>query len=485
MRNILFLFFSITIGVFAQTTSDIFNTGSTSGIDRLNQISVSIGGAFLINGSFPALATERVDQFITRIYEKARSEIVQSRNVSASREFREINKKIDNWSKRDILLKRPDGSEIKIDLEKFRLTGDLSLNPYLRNDDILIFPVYDPDRNFIEINGAVNKPIKFQFVEGDKLSDALIFAYGINPAYENVKQARISRLSYDGNEEEIIFTDIDDDLNLKRGDRITVIAAETQRKSYNVLVVGEVNLPGLIPITKNSATLREVIEKAGGFKSTASLENAEIIRNLTPADLLRKESLFESNNPYIVSPEFNAYEYYLKNLELPLIKRQSNLTIEDTMFFNFDNQIRLMERKNIVDFTKVMEAGSEEGSFIVRDGDAILIPEKNNYIYVFGQVPKAGYIKYEQGKDYMYYIEKAGGLGDLARSKDEITLIKGKTKEWIYIDKKDALIEPGDFIYVPKDEPKTFGFYLDRVSSITGIVGGVATIILLIVQLGK
>ncbi len=34
----------------------------------LQKISVTIGGEFIVNGSFSALATERVDEFVTRVY---------------------------------------------------------------------------------------------------------------------------------------------------------------------------------------------------------------------------------------------------------------------------------------------------------------------------------------------------------------------------------------------------------------------------------
>ena len=75
-----------------------------------------------------------------------------------------------------------------------------------------------------------NSTSKFQFVEGDKLSDALLFAYGIDQAYENVINVEISRLSYDGKSEELIEVKIGDEFVLKRGDRIRVIAEDSKKK---------------------------------------------------------------------------------------------------------------------------------------------------------------------------------------------------------------------------------------------------------------
>jgi len=122
-----------------------------------------------------------------------------------------------------------------LDLIKFRRTGNFGYNPYLKNDDVIIFPATDFERNFFTVSGAVNNAGTFHFFDGDKLSDALFLADGVNLAYENVNQVEITRLSYDGEKMESIIVDINSDIALKRGDRIRVLANETQRKDFKVL----------------------------------------------------------------------------------------------------------------------------------------------------------------------------------------------------------------------------------------------------------
>jgi uncharacterized RmlC-like cupin family protein len=68
---------------------------------------------------------------------------------------------------------------------------------------------------------------------------------------------------------------------------------------------------------------------------------------------------------------------------------------------------------------------------------------------------------------------------------DEIVVIKGKGKDWITKEKERLKLEVGDYIYVPKIIPRNFNYYLSRIGSIAGIIGTVATIILLLVQFGK
>ncbi len=89
-----------------------------------------------------------------------------------------------------------------------------------------------------------------------------------------------------------------------------------------------------------------------------------------------------------------------------------------------------------------------------------------------------GYIDFSEERDYQYYIDNAGGIGN--RAKPEVYLIKGKSRAWIDMTDEDNKfkIESGDYIWVPKDIPRNFDFYLERTAAIAAIIGSVATIIL-------
>jgi len=178
------------------------NRSNTSNLLNNATISVTIGGDFPVTGSFPAFISERVDQFVTRLFleSKARS----MRTTDDPKIIKEIEDKLNDYSLRGIKLKRSTGEELSIDLQRFRITGDFIYNPYLKNDDVLIFPANDITRNFFSVTGGVNNPNIFHYVEGDSLQDALELAMGINPAFENVNKIALSRLSYDG---ESMFTD--------------------------------------------------------------------------------------------------------------------------------------------------------------------------------------------------------------------------------------------------------------------------------------
>ena len=479
MKKIIILFSFLSVAsLLAQTDqkSDLGNLLQTG------TIGVTIGGDFIVTGSFPAFVTERVDQFVSRMYKQASEKLLA--NVTDPNQLQLLQKKIDNFSLRGITLKRASGEVFKLDLQKFRINGDFKNNPYLKNDDVIIFPDNDMDRNFFTVEGAVNNPNKFFFVDGDNLQDALELARGINKAYENVDSVDIYRLSYDGEKMNVVKTDIHGNTPLQRGDRIVVIANETQRKAFNVIVIGEVNRPGIIPISKENTTIRKVIEDAGGFTKDASLRKAKLYRGRNNIRFILEKEFgldLEKLNDYLKGwPNPILFEYE-KNTML----RMSNLTEEDTIFFLADEQIRQMTNEASIDFSDVLKENSETANLKVKDGDIIIIPPKATTVYVFGQVAHPGLVKYIEGKDFKYYLDAAGGLGQLARSEDEIMIIKGESKAWLQADENPHSIEPGDYVYVPKNPVRSFDYTLGKIATYLSIAGSLATILILIIQLGK
>ncbi len=465
--KIIFLSILLSVTFFAQDMSNMQNASMLA----LNKISVTVGGDFITNGTFPASAIERVDEFVTRIYNKYKIALLSTTKDAYSLKL--LKDEIDEYAERGILLKHMDGSGQIIDLQKFRLTADYNENPYLLNGDVLIFPQLDWHRNFIEVEGAVNKPTQFQYVEGDKLKCAILFARGINPAYENIDRIEITRLSYDGMNDEIIATTLEENPELKRGDRIRVVSNETQKRDYKVLIGGEVNKPGYIYITKNNTTIKEVIEKAGGFKANADLLNSELIRGS-----IQNKTRNRKEQPYQDRRRTFNLEAFSVETDILMMNRMANIEPEDSASLKYDNQLRLAKSLVTVNFNEVLNDSSDNSKFIVKDGDIIYIPEITGLVNVYGQVMNPGFIEFTEGMDYSYYLNKAGGIGNAAKS--EVYLIKGKTRA--YIDMTDAdyqyTIESGDLIWVPKELPRTFDFYLTRTARIAAIVAAAATVYL-------
>lgn len=461
---------------FAQDVDNRLKSNAFSSMMTLTGISVTIGGDFQMTGSFPASPSERVDQFVTRMMLQFQNALVlQNQSIG----------QLKNIPQRGIKLKRADGTEQLIDLLQFRLSGDYSQNPYLKNDDVIIFPSINWEKNFVSIYGAVNKQQKFQFVDGDKLSTIIFLAEGFDPSYQKIESIEIRRMKNDGSIDELLVVRPGEDLLLKRGDRIRVKAAENSVSDYKVLVVGEVKFPGMVAISKNSTSFSDVLDRVGGLKPEASLEFATLLRGQSVLSVLKKEIIL--NPKFMDNPAFgeSLTEFYKGQslTELYDMTRMSSLTNEDTLFFNIDNRLRFLKQSDYANLTDLSDPASAMSASAMLDGDILIIPKRPTTVYVFGQVARTGNIPWIQGKSLDYYLSQSGGLGEEATG--EVYLIQGKSKAWIKISEKQHEIEPGDFIWVSKEIKRPFSYYLQMTSTVMGIIGSVATVALLVVQLGK
>ena len=469
-----FLFYLTAYPQFSQdqtTNSDLMNVGA---------ISVTIGGSFPINGTYPAFITERADAFISRMYAQAVDLTI--RMTTDPDIYRNLKLELDNFALRGIKLKRTTGEEIEVDLQKFRLTGDFAYNPYLKNDDVIIFPANDISRNFFAVSGAVNSPGTFYFVEGDKLADALELVSGINNSYDDVSSIEVSRLSYDGQSETKITIGIDEEFQIQRGDRFRFLALETQKKNFAVTVIGEVSIPGIVPITRDNTTLYEVIKSCDWFTPYASLRRARVYSHNTLAILLQRQyGIKLEEQPDLEDPKVRGM---ILNLELAMMYRMSNIVEDDTNYFNLENELRVLIEGSSLDFNKISDPESDIARYKVQSGDIIIVPAIQNSVYVFGQVLRPGYVTFIEGKDYNYYVKEASGIGELA-VEDDIMVIKGGSRAWISPIKDSLTIEEGDYIYVPKENLRSFRSYVFEYSIYLSLLASIAAILLSIVTIAN
>lgn len=468
--------------LFYLTAYPQFSQDQTNKSDLMNigAISVTIGGSFPINGTYPAFITERVDEFISRMYAQAVDLTI--RMTTDPDIYRKLKEELDNFALRGIKLKRTTGEELQVDLQKFRLTGDFAYNPYLKNDDVIIFPANDISRNFFAVSGAVNLPGTFYFVEGDNLADALELVGGINSSYDDVTTVEVSRLSYNGQSETKITIGIDEVFQIQRGDRFRFLAAETQKKNFSVTVIGEVNIPGIVPITRDNTTLYEVIQSCDWFTPHASLRRARVYSQNSLAILLQRQyGIKLEEQPDLEDPKVRSM---ILNLELAMMYRMSNIVEDDTNYFNLENELRVLIEGSSLDFNKISDPESDIAKYRVQSGDIIIIPTIQNSIYVFGQVLRPGYVTFIEGKDYNYYVNEASGLGELAEE-DDIMVIKGGSRAWISPIRDSLTIEEGDYIYVPKETLRSFRSYVFEYSVYLSLLASIAAILLSIVTIAN
>ncbi len=413
-------------------------------------IIVSVRGVVLNPGLFTLSAIDRVNRAIDEANKLARTQVQW-----------ELDRINEEMSTRNIVLKHKDGSEDRVDLTKFFATKEDAFNPYLREGDVVIIPRKNRVKNVFGIYGEVNVPGRYEFVNGDKLSDAIKIGQGFT-RLARLDSVEFSRLNSEGSSLTTTILNLHElnsgkaeDITLEPGDRIVIKAKTDLREDYRVRVDGDVLYPGTYPITKNQTKLSDVIKQAGGFTEFASLKSAELFRNSVRKDDLESERL---------------------------MSLRGGASAEDSADYILETELRLRKEIVNVDFEKLFVQGDVSQDVILQTEDQIVIPSKKQTIYVFGQVVSPGHIPYVKGNDIRYYITKAGGFTERARESD-LKIIKSKTKQWLA--PGETTIEEGDYIWVPKTPDRTFAYYATVASQAASVLSVVIGIAVLIVQISK
>ena len=369
----------------------------------------------------------------------------------------EIIELLNNSSTRNITLKRKNIS-IHVDLERFLRYGDDKHNPYIQDGDIIIVPAIERK---VTISGSVNRGGEFELVESDRILDIIMLSMGLSDD-SYLSEVEVVRFKNNSSDTEVILVDFNEILKdienknnilLKNDDRIYVRAIPEFHRKEGVVVSGEVEFPGGYAIEDRQTTLLDVLVESGGPTQKADLQNAYLQRR---------------SSEDVVDPEF-------ERLKLMLVEDMTPLEYE-----YFKTKSREMRGKFATDFQKLWLENDPEFNFLLKNGDYIYIPDKTVTVTVSGQVKNPGLVTYVEGKNYLYYVDKAGGFAWRAR-KGKIRLIKANTGEWLKPN-ENTPIEVGDMVFIP-EKPEID--YWDLTKDIMSIAAQIATVIIVIQNVAK
>ncbi len=369
-----------------------------------------------------------------------------------------VNKKT-NGSTRNIKVIHRSGTEIFIDLELYKSTRNTKYNPYLQDGDVIIIPKKQIGKNYLAIYGEVNFQGTYEYLESDNLKNLILIAGDVS-SLADLKNVEVTRWNNQTQKDEIIKLDLQSNPEnfgfvLKRGDRVNIFSIISTNFNYTVRVDGEVNNPGIYPITKEATYLSEIINRAGGFTKFASMNSSKIARRLVTHSELEVEKLEGI---------------------------RGNLAPEDIEYFNTETALRINREIVVVDFNDIFKENNKSADVLLKSGDVISIPSIQKNIYIYGQVAKPGYIPLLSSNKVDDYINFAGGFLENAKSGD-IKIIKSSTKEWV--DPSETTIEDGDYIFVPKEPYRAPRYYFETFRDIAALTTSLATLYLMVIQIGK
>jgi protein involved in polysaccharide export with SLBB domain len=304
-------------------------------------------------------------------------------------------------------------SLITCDLLIYLLKGDFSQNPYIYPGDYLTIL---PATNRVYVGGGIKGVLSglVPIHQDERIGDFFSF-FSFDPNADS-QHILIQRMDESRNYQ-ITTIDIASkesrDFRLKNNDIITVPYLKDFSEIFIVSVAGEVNHPGVYPISKRKTTVHQVLSLAGEYTPFANADKAAVIRHSKiPASLFSHGSSQELNEPLAaMRPELSS-----GLVMMTATKDYSVILIKD------------------------------HPETILEPNDQIVIPRAEHMVYISGSVDRPGAYAFSPNKKVNYYIDLAGGITSRA-NKDNITIAEVYGDVFQTSTRTD--VEDGDIIVVP------------------------------------
>jgi protein involved in polysaccharide export with SLBB domain len=358
-------------------------------------------------------------------------------------------------SKRKVFVTR-NGMRKTVDLLPYYSEGILDANPFVQGGDVVWVGVQDA-KDVIVIQGAVARPGEFPFNPGDSISSLIRYAYGFS-ADAFIDSIEVVTTDSNGEIGERVFVRalpdgrILGDRLLRAGDRIYVRARPNFLETHRVVVTGQMRRPGSYAIESRKTTLREIIERAGGFTEDAAIADARLTRRAAIEPDSRISQIVQ------IDPEKRTPE------EVEYLRTKS------------------LERPGVmtVNFPRLM-AGDERENITLVGEDSLWVPSQKDYITLSGRVKNPGNVIYQTGRSYKDYVELAGGFGWRADD-GETRIIKARSGDTFLASSDDYVLEPGDQIFVP-EEPQ--GDFWEGFTQVVTVAAQLLTIVAVVISISS
>jgi protein involved in polysaccharide export with SLBB domain len=343
---------------------------------------------------------------------------------------------------------------IPINLDKMML-GASDENIILKEWDILL--VYSEAEAsapaFVEIDGAVNKPGRYELTPNMKISD-LIFRAGGVTSKDFIRGAELFHI-IPGEQpvvreigvKKIFGTNvvIDKDIILQAGDTLFVKREPKLTEKKMVTVKGEVRFPGTYPIIEGER-LSDLIERAGGYTKDAFLPGAVFTRKSIKEVQEKMRARFMEKEQRTIMEEQQA-----------MLLRAGSAANADAITQSVRARMDMMdmlagadiEGRMVITLLPFEQLRHTKYDISLEDGDNISIPESPSAITVIGSVNNPTSVPFEIGKGIDYYIQKTGGLTKYA-DKSGIYVMRANG-EAINKFMMTKFVERGDTIVIPQE----------------------------------
>jgi len=360
------------------------------------------------------------------------SNILQALNISGGAN--------ENGSLRNIILKRKGVEDIKVDLYKALIFGDIDNIPFLLSGDSIHV---EPVENLVRAGYGFNNTAVFEMRDNETIQDLLNFSGGMKIDADN-KSLRLVR--YENKTFKTYDIKAKDFSNFKISNMDSIYADKDDIGT--ITITGNIKFPGKYEIS-SSDKLLDIVQRSGGYTKSAYPFAASLYRKsnqeletLFIDKAYRSLINFIATNPGSISGSGsgNALGYLLSEIKnhKPLGRVIANFDIE-----TLEDDI--------------------QSNIYLNDGDNIHIPSYDSNIYIFGEVGNPGSVLFDEDSTIKEYIEKSGGFTRFSSSESIfIVAPNGETRK-AYINgikqfkSPEYDIYPGSVIYIPRHIGKVDG----------------------------
>jgi polysaccharide export outer membrane protein len=241
---------------------------------------------------------------------------------------------------------------------------------------------------------------------------------------------------------------------LQEDDRLYIRQIPEWQLHPSVSLTGEVNFPGEYVLTRRDETLKDLIDRAGGFTPEAFPKGTVFLRP-SLANALEKMNLrkqLDRSSPLYMDSMGQIQQLSFMEFEASSVGRIS------------------------LDVERMIASQGEEANIVLEHGDQIVVPPVPGGVSVIGAVGLNGTIQYREGKKVQDYIDWAGGFTRRA-DKDQTRLIKASGQARSGGGTLGQRVDLGDVVAVPSKIERPGNFARDLVLVLTVVTASITTII--------
>ncbi|WP_347000098.1 SLBB domain-containing protein, partial [Bacteroides cellulosilyticus] len=326
---------------------------------------------------------------------------------------------------------------IAIDLNGL-LNGTVADIPLQKDDHLYIPSVNDlKEEETVSIYGEVLNPGTFLYSDKMTIEDLVVQAGGLREAAATTRVSVTRRIknpkstAYSSKLAETFAFDIKDglvigdaDFYLQPFDMVQIRRSPAYKVQRTVSVSGEVLFSGSYALLKKNERLSDLIKRAGGITPDAYIKGGRLIRRMNDEERRRERDALRM----------------ARNGEGKDSISVAKLAITETYTVG-------------IDMEKALANPGSDYDVVLREGDVIYIPEFVNTVKISGSVMYPNTVAWEKGAKLKYYINMAGGYGNMAKKKKAYIIYLNGT---VARAKRSSgkLIQPGCEIVVPSKAEK-------------------------------